>query len=52
MNSYFVLAYFPAKQKGSYDHIVVNDDLEVAYEKLKGILIQVGISSSDNSSYK
>ncbi|KAK2146965.1 hypothetical protein LSH36_576g01002 [Paralvinella palmiformis] len=29
-----------ADQKGSYDHIIVNDDLEIAYEKLKGILIK------------
>ncbi|KAL4217069.1 hypothetical protein ACF0H5_023525 [Mactra antiquata] len=27
-----------AKEPGSYDHIIINDDLEVAYEKLKGIL--------------
>lgn len=26
-------------QSGAYDHIIVNDDLDVAYEKLKGILI-------------
>ena len=30
-----------AEEKGSYDHYIVNDDLNVAYEKLKGILIQV-----------
>ena len=34
-----------AKEKGAYDHIIVNDDLEVAYEKLKGILIKVSGSS-------
>jgi len=28
------------EQKGAYDHIVVNDVLEVAYEKLKGLLIK------------
>ncbi|KAK7506581.1 hypothetical protein BaRGS_00002056 [Batillaria attramentaria] len=28
-----------AKQPGSYDHVIINDDLDVAYEKLKGILI-------------
>lgn len=28
-----------ANQKGSYDHIVVNDDLDVAYEYFKGLLI-------------
>lgn len=27
-----------AKEPGAYDHIIVNDDLDVAYEKLKGIL--------------
>lgn len=27
-----------SKEPGAYDHIIVNDDLEVAYEKLKGIL--------------
>ncbi|XP_052235567.1 guanylate kinase-like isoform X2 [Dreissena polymorpha] len=27
-----------AKLPGSYDHIIINDDLDVAYEKLKGIL--------------
>ena len=32
---------FAAEEKGSYDHIVVNNDLDVAYEKLKGILIKV-----------
>ena len=30
-----------AQEKGAYDHVVVNDNLEVAYEKLKGILIKV-----------
>ncbi|XP_013407876.1 guanylate kinase isoform X2 [Lingula anatina] len=29
-----------ANQKGSYDHIIINDDLDIAYEKLKGILIE------------
>lgn len=29
-----------ANQPGSYDHIVINNDLEVAYEHLKGILIE------------
>lgn len=29
-----------AAEKGSYDHIVVNDNLDIAYEKLKGILIK------------
>ena len=33
--------FFPADEDGSYDHIIVNDSLEVAYEKLKGILIAV-----------
>ena len=28
-----------ADQKGSYDHIVVNDDLDIAYEYFKGLLI-------------
>lgn len=28
-----------ADQKGSYDHIVVNDNLDVAYEYFKGLLI-------------
>ncbi|XP_076459990.1 uncharacterized protein LOC143293045 [Babylonia areolata] len=28
-----------ADQPGSYDHIIVNDDVDVAYDKLKGILI-------------
>lgn len=28
-----------AKEPGAYDHVIVNDDLDVAYEKLKGILI-------------
>lgn len=32
---------FPADQKGSYDHIVVNDNLDVAYEYFKGLLIGV-----------
>ncbi|XP_060581346.1 guanylate kinase-like isoform X2 [Ruditapes philippinarum] len=27
-----------AKVPGAYDHIIINDDLDVAYEKLKGIL--------------
>ena len=36
-----VLSFVTAAQKGSYDHIIVNDDLDVAYEKLKGILIKV-----------
>ena len=34
---------FPADQKGNYDHIVVNDDLDLAYEYFKGLLI--GVSS-------
>ncbi|XP_005095062.2 guanylate kinase isoform X2 [Aplysia californica] len=29
-----------AEESGAYDHIVVNDDLEIAYEHLKGILIE------------
>ncbi|XP_070186502.1 uncharacterized protein [Littorina saxatilis] len=29
-----------AEQAGAYDHIIVNDDVDVAYEKLKGILIE------------
>jgi len=29
-----------ADQPGSYDHVIVNDVLDVAYEHLKGILIQ------------
>jgi len=29
-----------AAEKGAYDHIVVNDDLDIAYEKLKGILMK------------
>ena len=33
-----------AKEKGAYDHVVVNDDVDVAYEKLKGILIKVGLA--------
>ena len=29
------------ERNANFDHTVVNDDLEVAYEKLKGILIKV-----------
>ena len=36
--------YFSANQPGAYDHIIVNDDVEVAYEKLKGILIAVSMT--------
>ena len=41
-----VFLHVSATEKGAYDHIVVNDDLEVAYEKLKGILIKVRSSRS------
>ena len=36
-----VATFVSASVKGTYDHTVVNDELDVAYEKLKGILIQV-----------
>ncbi|CAC5380071.1 E2.7.4.8 [Mytilus coruscus] len=29
-----------AEQKGSYDHIVVNDDLDKAYDNFRGLLIE------------
>ena len=29
-----------AKERGAYDHIIVNDDQEVAYSMLKGILME------------
>lgn len=32
---------FVAEQPGSYDHIIVNDDLESAYKQLKDILAEV-----------
>ena len=35
-----------AEEQGSYDHVVVNDQLEVAYEHLKGLLIKVSITKS------
>ena len=41
------LLLFAGEQKGAYDHIVVNDVLEVAYEKLKGLLIKVSVSYQD-----
>ena len=40
-----IIFSFTAKEKDSYDHIIINDDLEVAYEKLKGILLAVSILS-------
>ena len=33
---------------GVFDHIIVNDDLEAAAEKLKGILIEVCWNSLNN----
>ena len=33
--------YAGDEKNGNFDHTVINDDLEVAYEKLKGILIKV-----------
>ncbi|CAD5118549.1 DgyrCDS7237 [Dimorphilus gyrociliatus] len=30
-----------SKTQGAYDHIVINDELEISYQKLKGLLIKV-----------
>ena len=38
---YSMPCLLPGSQPGNFDHTIVNDDLEIAYEKLKGILIQV-----------
>ena len=40
------MSFVSASTKGTYDHTVVNDELEEAYEKLKGILIQVCMRAS------
>ena len=37
----FFLAFLGDERNANFDHTVINDDLEVAYEKLKGILIKV-----------
>ncbi|VDI36929.1 guanylate kinase, partial [Mytilus galloprovincialis] len=29
-----------AEQKGSYDHVVINDDLDKAYDEFRGLLIE------------
>ena len=39
-----IMIFISASNKGTYDHTIVNDDLEDAYEILKGILIQVGLN--------
>ncbi len=44
----FILSTITGSQPGNFDHTIVNDDLEIAYEKLKGILIQVRWSVQNN----
>ena len=34
---------FSAQKPGSYDHIIINDDLEKAYQEIRNILIDVSI---------
>jgi guanylate kinase len=41
VHTFFVFVCCSAKQPGSYDEIIVNDDLEAAYGKLKSILKEV-----------
>ena len=42
-NSEALRFVFTAKTEGAYDHRIVNDDVEVAYEKFKGILCAVSL---------
>lgn len=36
-----IVLYGVASHEGSYDHVLVNDDLEEAYGKLKNFLMEV-----------
>ena len=37
----------PAATPGAFDHIIVNDDVEEAYQKLKEVVMQVWSSTHD-----
>ena len=37
-----------SKEPGMYDHVILNDQLEVAYQELKKILLKVDIYSSED----
>ena len=42
-NSEALRFIFTAKTEGAYDHRIVNDDVDVAYEKFRGILCAVSL---------
>ena len=37
------ISVLAAEQPGSYDHVIVNDDVDVAYDQLRKIVIDVSI---------
>lgn len=42
----FIVFLWTADQPGSYDHIIVNDDIDAAYGHLKQVAVAVSTSSN------